>query len=460
MGEEMKFDLTQIGSDIKAFIEQDIETIARDTKFVQRDSDVNGQVFLQSTVFGFIENPDASLGDLAQVCQDLKVKISSQGFDQRINKEAVAFLKQIFVKALDQFKSRIRLPLPLLEQFTAVNLTDSSVIALPDNMAQEYAGCGGDGPQASLKIQLVFDFLLGNLAQVALRAGRESDQGYRDYIQVLEKGALSITDLGYFCLDAFKAIMYEQEAYFVSRFLIGTGLLTRAGEAIDLLKLVQSCPREPFEIDVLMGKQRKHHLPCRLIVLPVPQEVADQRRRKAKETAQRKGRTVSKERLALMSWTFLVTNVPTERLSIEHVALLYRVRWQVELVFKLWKSYCGLERVIGLRRERVLVELYAKMIGIVLTHFLTAPFRMPKGTLANREISPVKVRNIFKRFARDLNRSLGALTKLCSVLKEMVTHIERFGFKEKRNKEPNVCHALALASAMCGLDIDLGESLP
>ena len=261
-------------------------------------------------------------------------------------------------------------------------------------------------------------------------------------------------------LDLSRPTMMWGSAASVSRFLIGTGLLTRAGEAIDLLKLVQSCPREPFEIDVLMGKQRKHQLPCRLIVLPVPQEVADQRRRKAKETAQRKGRTVSKERLALMSWTFLVTNVSTEMLSIEQVALLYRVRWQVELVFKLWKSYCGLERVIGLRRERVLVELYAKMIGIVLTHFLTAPFRMPRGTLSNREISPVKVRNIFRRFARDLNRSLSVLTKFCSVLNEMVSHIERFGFKEKRNKEPNICHALALASAMCGLDVDLSQSLP
>jgi len=326
-------------------------------------------------------------------------------------------------------------------------------------MADEFAGSGGDASEASLKVQLVFDFLLGNLAQVAFRPGREPDQKYRDYLEVIQPGSLSITDLGYFCLDAFKAIMFEREAYFLSRFLPKTGLLTPAGEPINLYEMLRSHPRQAFEINVLMGKRPQHQLPCRLICIPAPQEVAEQRRRKAKEKARRRGRTPSKEYLALLDWTILVTSVPANMLSIQQVALLYGVRWQVELVFKLWKSYCGLKRIAGLRRERVLVELYAKMIGIVLTHFLIAPLRMPQGSHANREISPMKVRKTFRRFARDLNRGLGSSTDFQSVLSEMLTHIRRFGFKDKRKKEPNVCHALALASAMCGLEVNL-ENYP
>jgi len=46
------------------------------------------------------------------------------------------------------------------------------------------------------------------------------------------------------------------------------------------------------------------------------------------------------------------------------------VRWQIELIFKLWKSYCGLREFAHLRRDRILTELYARMIGLVLTHFL------------------------------------------------------------------------------------------
>ncbi len=453
----MKLSLEQVGTKIARFAGQSIEAVAQKNKFVQRSSKLTGQHFLQALVFGFIERQEASLNDLAQVCTDLGVEITAQGLDQRITDKAVAFLREMFTQAMDTLKNQIPLPLTVLQQFTGIYLTDSSVIALPDSMAQDYAGCGGNGPQASLKVQLVFEFLAGNLTQIDLQAGRKPDQSYRGHVKVIPKGSLSITDLGYFCLDSFKAIMYERLAYFLSRFYKSTGLSTPEGESINLLELVQSYPREAFEINVLMGKRSKHRLPCRLIVLPVPQEVADQRRHKAKEAARRNHKTVRKHTLALMSWTFFVTNVPTDMLSIEQIRLLYPVRWQIELVFKLWKSYCGLKHIAGFRRERILVELYAKMIGVILTHFLIAPLRMPHGSLANREISPFKVRKIFQRFARDLSRCLGDLTEFQITLSEMLRHIERFGFKEKRQKKPNVCHTLALVSTMCGLNVALNQ---
>jgi len=446
----MQLSLEQVGDTIVRFIGQDVEAVARKTKFVQRKSQMNGQSFLQTMVFGGIEKPQPSLNGLAQVSADLGVQITGQGLDQRITEKAVAFLKHMLSQAIGQLKNRISLPLEVLQQFNGIYLTDSSTIALPDSMAQDYQGCGGNGPQAGLKVQLVFEFLLGNLPHIELRAGREPDQSYRDYTNVLEEGSLSITDLGYFVLDVFKEIMYERQAYFLSRLNTKTGLLTLDGEDIDLLSLAQSCGCEAFEIDVLMGKRCKHQLPCRLIVLPVPQQLADRRREKAKKKARRQGRAIRKRALALMGWTFFVTNAPADMLTIEQIAALYSVRWQVELVFKLCKSYCGLDCIAGYRRERILVELYAKLIGVILTHFLIAPLRMPYGAHANRELSPGKVRQILQRFARSLNRSLGDHPRFQAELSEMLTHIERFGFKEKRSKEPNVCHALSLVPVLCG----------
>lgn len=452
----MKLNLVQASTWLASSFGNMVKIIARQTKFVQRVSVLGGQVFLQALVFGFLEKPAATLNDLAQVCLDLGVAITPQGLDQRINETAVVFLKEMLAQAMEQFKNSLPLPLPIVQQFSAIYLTDSSVLSLPPNMAGEYPGCGGDGPGASLKVQLTFDFLLGNLTQVVFQPSREPDQKYQGYLAAIQPGSLSITDLGYFCLDAFKTIMLERKAHFLSRFLTNTGLLSSEGEPVDLYDLLQNHPRQTVELDVLLGKQAKYRLPCRLICLPAPPAVAEQRRRKARETARRKGRTPSKKHLAWMDWTLFITNVPASMLSIEQIVLMYRVRWQIELVFKLWKSYCGLKRIAGVRRERVLVELYAKMIGIVLVHFLIAPLRMPQGPQANREISPVAVREIVKRFARDLNRSLATDTSQ-AVLSEMLVHIQRFGFKEKRRKSPNVCHALALASAMCGLEIGSDE---
>lgn len=455
----MKLSLAQVGDETIKFTGPEVEVIARDTGFVQRESNLNGQAFVQVLTFGFLEKEDLSLNDMAQICADLGVEITAQGLDQRITDKSVAFLKAMFTRAMELFKNRIPLPLAILRQFNGLYLTDSSVIPLPDSLAQDYPGCGGNGPEASVKVQLVFDFLHGNLVQVALRMGREPDQSYRDYIQVIPEGALSITDLGYFVLDGLKAIMYDRNAYFLSRFYSQTGLMTPEGEPIDLLARLRDGVQQPVEFSVLLGKQAKHRLPCRLVALPVPKEVADRRRYKAKKKARRQHRTVRKETLALMGWTIFVTNVPIDMLSIEQIAALYRVRWQIELVFKLWKSHCGLRRVAGFRRERILVELYGKLIGVVLTHFLIAPLRMPEGPLTNREISPVKVRKIFQRFARDLNRCLGHSARFQKVLADMLSHIERFGFKEKRKKEPNTCHALALASAVYRVTLDMNQGL-
>jgi hypothetical protein len=208
-----------------------------------------------------------------------------------------------------------------------------------------------------------------------------------------------------------------------------------------------------------LGKQDKHQLPVRLIALPLCQEAADRRRYQAKQAAKRRGTPISKERLALLGWLIFVTNVPASMLSVEQVALLYRVRWQIELVFKLWKSFCGLRHVANLRRDRLLTELYARLIGVVLTHFLIGPLRMPYGRQANREISPVQVRKIFKRFARSLNKILLNLDQLVHKLGEMLNHIRLFGFKQKRKKEPNICHALALASAVYKLEFKTQEKV-
>lgn len=424
---------------------------------MQRASALSGFIFLQASVFGFIDDPEANLDDLAGYCADLGVEISAQGFDQRINPMTVKFCQAMLSQAMTHFKNSLPLPLPILHQFSAVNLVDSTSLSLPDHMVTEYPGCGGDGPQASLKVQLNFEFLYGNLEQIVLRPGHEPDQKFEDHLDWVQPGSLNLRDLGYFSLDQLQTMTVTKQAYYLSRFLFGTGLFTPAGQPLKLAQLLKRQPRQPFELDVLLGV--KHKLPTRLIAIPLPQEVADRRRQRAKEKARRKGRTPSAEYLVTLDWLLFVTNVPETMLSIEQVALLYRVRWQIELVFKLWKSYAGLQRTQTLRRERILYELYAKMIGLVLTQFLLAPWRMPEEPAANREASMFKVRDLLQDFAKELMRALPVWTELLAVLTRLNRRIERLGFKQKRTKQPNICYALALASSLFVLNLEFDQEL-
>lgn len=453
----MKHDLEAMGMRLQTFFGRYVETIARRTQFVCRVSELGGSVFLQALVFACIEHSQATLNQFAQACLDLGVAISPQGFDERIGPQSVAFMRELLHQAMRTFRNELALPLSILQQFSGVYIVDSSVISLPPAMLDEYPGCGGDGPQASLKIQLVFEFLRGNLEQVVLQPGRTPDQKYRDYLTVIHPMSLTLLDLGYFTLDHLKAM--AKHAYFLTRYLHPTGLLTPAGVPIPLLQELQAQAGHILDIPVLLGTRSKHQIPCRLIAQRLRQEVADRRRQKAKDRARLDRRSVSKEYLALVSWDIFLTNVPTSMLSASQIVLLHRVRWQIELLFKLCKSYCGLRHVAQLRKERILTELYARLIGVVLTHCLMGPIRMPFGAQANREISPVQVRKIFQRFARCLHHALANFDELVRNLAAMGQHILRFGFKQKRKKRPNICHALDLAAVIHRLDFNVEQEI-
>jgi hypothetical protein len=243
-----KLDTTGISEKmVHFFSDQHVEETARATQFVRRKSAITGLNFLKAMVLGFLEKPGSSLNELAQSFLDVGVEVTPQGIDERINAFSVVFLRTIFSQALELFKNKCPLPLSVLQQFSAINMVDSSTKSLPENMAEEYPGCGRVGAQAALKIQLVFDFLHGNLKQVELETGRDSDQGYREYLQVVEGGSLTIVDLGYFGLDAFWAIA-EKSAYFLSRYFYPTGLLDELGKRIDLARLLRNQTGERNEV--------------------------------------------------------------------------------------------------------------------------------------------------------------------------------------------------------------------
>ena len=117
-----------------------------------------------------------------------------------------------------------------------------------------------------------------------------------------------------------------------------------------------------------MGVQAR--LPARLLAIRVPQEVADQRRRRLREEAQRRGKVVSKARLALADWTILVTNAPPELLSLREALVLARIRWQIELIFKLWKSHGQIDEWRSRKPWRILCEVYAKLTAMIIQHWL------------------------------------------------------------------------------------------
>lgn len=421
------------------------ETLARATQFVQRRSPLTGLMFVQALVIGFLKYPQASLSQLAQECAELGFPISPQGLHDRIQQGSVDFLKVLYQQALQQLKSQIALPIVLLRQFTHILVVDSTFQTLPDSLEEQYPGSGGKAPCACLKVQLVYDFLSGNLSQLAIQTGRAPDQGYTQYLDVVTAGSLVLLDLGYFRLASLDAIA-RKGAFFLMRYCYHTVVCSLEGSRLDLLAYLESQGQAAVERLVRLGTSSTTPVTCRLISVPVPLALAEERRRKAKRNAQEHGKTASERQLRMLGWSIYLTNVPEKWLSTSQVIAFYRIRWQIELVFKFWKSYCGLDKLPGVRPARIMTEFYAKLLVAIVSNFLVAPIRSPQEVCPEHEISVFQVRKILSDFAQDLVTQCFDLRAMQARLEAFYHRIALYGYKQIRRKKPNALARLAQLS--------------
>lgn len=427
-------DCSTLAATIQSFFMETAQTVARETKFVTRTSKLTGALFLQTLTFGFLENPDASLTGLVETSHDLGVTLTKQGLQTRIE-DAVPFLQTMFQRALTLFCSAVPLDAEILRQFTSIYLTDSTTVALPDQLQTEFPGCGGSGPAALLKVQLTFEFLQGVMSALTCQSGRTPDQVYAGDLESLRAGALYLADLGYFVLARFRAIA-EARAYFLSRYDTKTTLFAAVTKTpLDLLDWLRQHSDTLFEQGVLIGQHEP--LPCRMVAVRVPQEVAERRRYKAREAARRKRQMPTARHLELLGWSVFITNVPTARLTTSQVVILYGLRWQIELLFKVWKSNCALDRIAGWHRERVLSELYAKWIGTVVMQFLLAPYRDHE-----REVSVVKAVRLIQHHIQRVIETIRNLAQLTETFQKLIARFLRNGLKDKRQKRLTTYQAL------------------
>lgn len=428
------------------------ESVARATGFVNRRSPLTGLMFLQALVIGFLKHPRASLLQIAQECAGLGFAISPQGLHERIQEQAVAFIQAMYQRALEQFKNRLALPIAILQQFTQILVVDSTFDELPDTLQEQYPGSGGKAACASLKVQLVFEFLSGVFRELTIQPGRAADQAYTEYLKWVQAGGLVILDLGYFCLESLHTVV-EKGAYFLLRYHYPTAVFTPHGTRLDLLAWLQDQGQAACDLPIGLGAHPKTRLACRLISVPVPLGVAEERRRKARRKAATHGKTLTSAYLKSLSWSVFVSNVPAERLAAHQVIAFYRIRWQIELIFKFWKSYCGLDHLPGVRPARIMTDFYAKLLVAVVSNFIIAPIRLPEESCPQREISMFQVRRILGEFAQNLLTKLFDRLALHQLLEDLYHRIARYGFKQIRRKKPNALAMLSQLSLQCGISL-------
>jgi len=447
----------------RCFSKDEIEEIARETGFVKRKGKIKACEFVCLCCF---MNVEVANNTLVTLCSKLSEKagilVSNQALDQRLNERCVTFLKKIFEKLLHQtITNNTRITSRWDEYFKRIRILDSTAFQVPENYKNIYPGSGGCSKPSGVKIQLEYELISGSLLNVQVGAGSESDNTFGSKIRdTIKVGDLILRDLGYFNFEDFLDLE-KRKAFYISRLKPNIAVYIESNDIAyykngtpkksSLFKRIYICDimkqmntGEHYEIDdAYIGQGKK--LKARLILYKLTSEQLRKRLQKCEKNAKKKGVKKSDNTIELLGISMYITNIKREILSAKQVYELYTLRWQIEIIFKTWKSIFHIHAVKQVKIERFQCQLYGKLILILLSS--TIIFKMRTLVMKNKELeaSEMKISEIVHEYIDRLYFDLIKFpSKTLNNLKSVFKNVVKNGLKSHRKDKKTVFDILGV----------------
>lgn len=435
--EELKAKIEKFIKEVSRFFnEESTEAKARESNFVQRESKLTGHLFLTVFTFGMSLYGTPTLNQLVGLLQlvEPELEISREGLHQRLNEQAVKFFEAMLSLVIE-LEVPHDLELAVLKAFKRILIFDSTAFQLPESLAAYFKGPGGDASAAGVKILFGYDLKSAQFFYVVL-AGTAADHLIQNgAMAAIEAGDLEISDLGYFGVETFAEIE-ARGAYYVSR-LKADVTLYQKNEAGDLIEfdLVEAIKKMKegvrTEVEVHL-KSEKTVIKTRLVIERVPEAVKAERLRKLNQKNQKKGRQTKQRTKILQGFNLHITNAPAELLPAKVIRQFYTVRWQIELIFKNWKSNFDLDKITGERPQRIKCMLFAKLLFIFLTHKVIHVARSIAWSQLAREVSEFQATKQIKIIGNEWLRAIiQEPEKVEPILSEAIRFIVKHCLKGK-----------------------------
>ncbi len=309
-----------------------------------------------------------SLEDLSNdFCEQHGINISKQGLHERFNDFSVAFMRTLLREQISRQIRGIQTP-EVYKNFKRVRIKDSTRYSVPKEYATVYKGQGGIGTAAQISIQYEYDLLSGKAIDLELTSAcRNDQQDSRETLENIEKGDLLIRDLAYAGQTYIKHIS-SKEAFYLNRLNSKWLVFDNAGNHIDFSKIAKKLKRHSLpliELEILIPIE-KEILSSRLIISRVDGQTYRERLKKANIAARSKGYQVSDNFKIRAALNTFITNVPSEWLSADQVRSTYGLRWQIELIFKVWKSQGHISKIKAMKVQRFQCQLIARLLWLLL----------------------------------------------------------------------------------------------
>jgi hypothetical protein len=445
----MKATLARLAAVLQQLFSHSAELAAASSALIKQPRKLTACAFAQGLTFCWLQHPNASTSLLASFVANSGSPMSEPGLCQRFTPAASAFFLALLKAALQVALTAPKAALPVLQRFNGVYLFDGTQLTLPASLAALWPGASAG--TACLKVMAGLELLSGALF-LELGPGRQAELAFDSSRAPLPKGALRLCDLGFFDLDLLQGYSLAG-VFWVSRAQPMTLIKLADGRQLPLWQYLKECRQGHVEEWVEVGVEQG--LACRLLAWRCPQEVTARRLQKALSRASKRGEKLSEKQRVMCHWTVLLSNAAEEKLSADEAWVVYRVRWQMELLFKRWKSLGGLSSSRGEKEERVVVEVYAKLLGAVIQNWL--------GLLAGAEHmrrSVWKEVVVAQGWGLTLLLALGSMSELMQKLGLLAEALRRVAKVARRRGKASAMQTLERPGENGPLQGEVGEDVP
>jgi hypothetical protein len=376
------------------FSSEHVNEIAVQHGFKKRNRKMKPEDFIALCA---LHNEETGVKSLSQLCATLydvkKVNITEEALNQRFNQQAVDFLTAIFHSLFQKQLSDTLLKIQTLP-FHRIRILDSTGFKTPtDDPDTGYQGCA----QSALKIQVEYEMKQGQFLHLDIRNGKEHDATYAGAVlNTIKPGDLLLRDLGYFSLEGLEAI-HQRGGYYISRVKHNVKIYFTQDPS-EAPKCAEDfmndlAPGETMEVhDVYISQKR---IPQPRLILYRLTEKQERAREEKWNQRQKKMKHTSKHRQTHPIYAY-ITNTSAQDIGKESVYPLYSLRWQIEILFKVWKSIFRIHRIKKMKKERLDCHLYGTLISILISSTITFTIRNLLYQKERKEISEYKAMYMVK----------------------------------------------------------------
>lgn len=328
-------------------------------------------------------------------------RVSKQAINERFNDRTRDMLTYILQDVISKQLSRKPILSGYANHFTDIHIMDSTEFVVSKKVASTFPGYGGEGKEAIIQIQFEYQLLGSKVTELAIGSALDSDPkaGMKN-IDKISPQSLLIRDLGYFGPKAFKELT-QKNLYFISRAKSHWNFYTKEDGRMkqltnaEIIQKLKDQKEKYLDMDVYVGAQERS--PVRLVANLLTQEQAAIRMKK--KSANRK---LGKDAMESIELNLFLTNVEREKCDTVTIYELYTLRWQIELIFKTWKSVMNIHKIHAMNATRLECIILVKLLWVMLNWTILNQIK----ELVNKDISFHKLTGTLNSRSKKLTISI------------------------------------------------------